>query len=90
MFSSVKLWSKILLTLNVNNYAYCTYILEPFYNRLINTDKILHEREIKADIVTAASKVAKPKALGLILENTNTNEENNKNTQAWKDTWMLY
>lgn len=33
--------------------------------------------EIKADIVIAASKVAEPKALGLILENAlNTNEEN--------------
>lgn len=75
MFSSVKLRSKILLTVNLNNYAYFIYILEPFYNRLLNTDKILHE--IKADIVTATFKVAKPKALGLILENTiNTNEEN--------------
>lgn len=34
-------------------------------------------REIKADTVIAASKVAEPKALALILENArNTNEEN--------------
>jgi len=62
----------------LNSYEYFTYTLEPFYNGLLNTDKIVHKiTEIKADTVIAASKVAKPKALGLILENTlNTNEEN--------------
>lgn len=37
----------------------------------------LYTTEIKTDIATAASKVAKPKALGPVLENTmNTSEEN--------------
>ena len=78
--------------MNLNNCAYFTHILEPFYNGLLNIDKIVHKiTEIKADIVIAASQVAKPKALGLILENTlNINEENIQHTHKHKKICECY
>lgn len=71
---------------------YFTYILEPFYNGLLNIHEIVHKiTEIKADTAIAASKVAEPKALGLILENTlNTNEENTQHTHKHKKIRECY